>query len=81
MRLDKFLKVSRLIKRRTLAKEACDHGKVWVNGKMAKAAAEINPGDKLTIKMGVKEQTVEVLQTPATIRSEQAEHLYKVITT
>jgi len=79
MRLDKFLKVSRLIKRRTLAKEICDAGGVEVNRRPAKAGTEIKPGDVITIKLGNRWQTVEVLATPANIAAVQAKETYKVL--
>ena len=61
MRLDKFLKVSRLIKRRTVANEACDAGRVMVNGKPAKASAQIKPGDVIEIQFGTRNVKAEVL--------------------
>lgn len=79
MRLDKFLKVSRIIKRRTLAKEVCDSGRVSVNGRPAKPGAEISPGDKLELDFGTKRVIVEVLETPNTVRAEQAKDLYRVL--
>lgn len=79
MRLDKFLKVSRLIKRRTLAKEICDAGGVEVNRRLAKAGTEIKPGDVITIKLGNRWQTVQVLATPANIAATQAKETYKVL--
>ena len=68
MRLDKYLKVSRLIKRRTVANEACDAGRVSVNGKPAKASAEVKAGDIITIGFGNKEVKVEVLSVQETER-------------
>ena len=62
MRLDKYLKVSRLIKRRTVANEACDNGRVLVNGKVAKASQEVKAGDKIEIGLGSRTLAVEVLQ-------------------
>lgn len=61
MRLDKFLKVSRLIKRRTVANEACDAGRVLVNGNVAKASVKVKPGDVIEIQFGTKNVKVEVL--------------------
>ena len=69
MRLDKYLKVSRLIKRRTVANEACDSGRVLINDKPAKASANVKEGDILTISFGNKEVKVEVLDVQETVRS------------
>ena len=79
MRLDKFLKVSRIIKRRTVANEACAGGRVTVNGKAAKPGADVKPGDVLTIRFGEHLGTYEVLSTAETVRKEQADQLYRVI--
>ena len=79
MRLDKFLKVSRIIKRRTLAKEVCDSGRVSVNGRPAKPGVEIKTGDKLELDFGTKRVLVEVLGTPTTVRADQAKDLYQVL--
>ena len=79
MRLDKYLKVSRIIKRRTVANEACAGGRVTVNGKVAKPGADVKPGDVLTIRFGEHLGTYEVLSTAETIRKEQADQLYRVI--
>ena len=72
MRLDKYLKVSRLIKRRTVANEACDNGRVSVNGKVAKASLEIKPGDKIEIALGARTLAVEVLQVAEAVRKDDA---------
>ena len=72
MRLDKYLKVSRLIKRRTVANEACDNGRVSINGKVAKAGAEIKVGDKIEIALGTRVLAVEVLQVMETVRKDDA---------
>ena len=79
MRLDKFLKVSRLIKRRTVAKEACGAGKVTVNGKVARASQDIKVGD--TIEITIRERTlkVQVEKVIATAYKDEAAQLYKVI--
>lgn len=79
MRLDKYLKVSRLIKRRTVANEACDAGRVSVNGKPAKASAEVKAGDIITIGFGNKEVKVEVLSVQETIRKEEAKELFRYL--
>ncbi|MGF7015771.1 ribosomal 50S subunit-recycling heat shock protein [Ornithinibacillus bavariensis] len=79
MRLDKFLKVSRLIKRRTLAKEVADQGRISINGSQAKASSTVAVGDKLEIRFGQKLVTVEVTSLKETVRKEEAEMLYKII--
>lgn len=79
MRLDKFLKVSRLIKRRTVANEACDAGRVLVNDRPAKASAQVKAGDTIEIQFGGKAVKVEVLDVKDTVRKEDAENLYKYL--
>ncbi|MBP3542633.1 MAG: RNA-binding S4 domain-containing protein [Lachnospiraceae bacterium] len=79
MRLDKFLKVSRLIKRRTIANEACDAGRVFVNGRAAKASATIKEGDEIEIQFGTKAVKVQVLDVQETTRKDEAKELYKYI--
>ncbi len=79
MRLDKYLKVSRLIKRRTVANEACDGGRVMINGKVAKASADVKVGDTITIAFGNKEVKVEVLDVQETVRKDEAKELFKYI--
>ena len=79
MRLDKYLKVSRLIKRRTIANEACDAGRVFINDKPAKAAANVKVGDTITISCGNKEVKVEVLDVTETVRKEEAKELFKYL--
>lgn len=79
MRLDKFLKVSRIIKRRTVAKEICDKGRIEINGRPAKPAAEVKAGDNLVIRFGRKTLAVEVLATPAAVRAGDARDMYRVI--
>lgn len=79
MRLDKYLKVSRLIKRRTIANEACDAGRVMVNDKVAKASQEIKAGDTITIGFGNKEVKVEVLTVQETIRKEEAKEMFRYL--
>ena len=76
MRLDKFLKVSRLIKRRTVANEACDAGRVSLNGKPAKASAAVKTGDILEIEFGNKAVKVEVLDVQETVKKEEARELF-----
>ena len=80
MRLDKFLKVSRLIKRRTVANEACDNGRVLINDKPAKASSAVKEGDILTIKFGNRDVQVLVLDVRETVRKEEAEGMYKQLT-
>ena len=77
MRLDKFLKVSRLIKRRTVANEACDNGRVSVNGRPVKASYDVKVGDRLEIAMGARTVAVEVLQVSETVRKDDAAGMYK----
>lgn len=79
MRLDKYLKVSRLIKRRTVANEACDAGRVLINGTVAKAGTNVKVGDKITIIFGNKETNVEVIAVEETVKKEAAAELYKYI--
>lgn len=79
MRLDKFLKVSRLIKRRTVANEACDAGRVLVNGKTARASLNVKEGDIIEIQFGTKAVKVEVLDVQETVRKEEAKELYKYL--
>ena len=79
MRLDKYLKVSRLIKRRTVANEACDAGRVLVNGKPARASYDVKVGDILTVQLGAREQRAEVLQVSETVRKEEAGELYRIL--
>ncbi len=79
MRLDKYLKVSRIIKRRTVANEACSGGRVTVNGKVAKPGADVKPGDVLTIRFGEHLGTYEVLSVAETVRKEQADQLYRIV--
>lgn len=79
MRIDKYLKNSRLIKRRTVAKEACDGGRITINGKVAKAGSEVKEGDEITIVFGTKEVTVRVKEVRDSVRKEDADSLYEVI--
>ena len=79
MRLDKYLKVSRLIKRRTIANEACDAGRVMINDKPAKASSTVKAGDVITISFGNKEVKVEVLDVTETVRKEEAKELFKYL--
>ena len=79
MRLDKFLKVSRLIKRRTVANEACDAGRVQLNGKTAKASSDVSVGDVIQISFGTREVRGEVLDVQETTRKEDAKELVKFL--
>ena len=79
MRLDKYLKVSRLIKRRTVANEACDAGRVLVNEKPAKASVNVKIGDKIEILFGTKSVKVEVIDVQETVKKEAAQDLYRYI--
>ena len=79
MRLDKYLKVSRLIKRRTVANEACDSGRVLINDKPAKASANVKEGDIITISFGNKEVKVEVLDVQETVKKEEAKELFRYL--
>ncbi len=79
MRLDKFLKVSRLIKRRTVANEACDAGRVAVNGKTAKASLNVKVGDEIEITFGSRTVRVEVLQIADTSRKEEAGEMFRYL--
>ena len=79
MRLDKFLKVSRIIKRRTVANEACDQGRVTVNGKVARASYDVKVGDVLELKFGEKIAKMEVLNVVEHVGKDAAAELYRVI--
>lgn len=79
MRLDKYLKVSRIIKRRTVANEACSLGRVTVNDKVAKPATDVNVGDIISVRMGAKRLTAEVLLIKETVRKEDADSMYRII--
>ncbi|CUX50117.1 MULTISPECIES: RNA-binding S4 domain-containing protein [Clostridia] len=79
MRLDKFLKVSRLIKRRTVANEACDAGRVLVGGKPAKASLNVKQGDIIEIHFGTSSVKVEVLDVAETVKKDEAKELYRYL--
>ena len=79
MRLDKFLKVSRIIKRRTIANEACDAGRVSINGRTAKAGAEVKLGDIIEISFGDKTVKAEVTKIAETVRKEEAAEMFRYI--
>ena len=80
MRLDKYLKVSRIIKRRTVANEACDAGRVTINGRPAKASADVKEGDILEIQFGTKPVRVEVLGVRETVKKEEAKDMFRYLT-
>ena len=79
MRIDKYLKVSRLIKRRTVATEACNSGRITVNGKVAKASTDVKEGDVIVIGFGEKQTKVRVLKIVEFIKAEQADTLFEAI--
>ena len=79
MRLDKYLKVSRLIKRRTVANEACDAGRVLINGKVAKASVNVKAGDIIEIGFGTRAVKVEVLSVAETVKKDEAKDLFRYI--
>ncbi len=79
MRLDKYLKVSRLIKRRTVANEACDAGRVAVNGKPARASYDVKVGDEIVLTLGTREVRVEVVAVQETVAKNDAALLYKLL--
>lgn len=79
MRLDKFLKVSRIIKRRSVAKEIADQGRILISNRPAKSSSQVVAGDTLTIKFGNKTETVKVNQIVETTKKSEAENMYKII--
>lgn len=79
MRLDKYLKTTRLIKRRTVANEACDNSLVEVNGKPARASYEVKVGDRISLRFGVRTVTVEVLSVQENVRQAEAAALYRQV--
>ena len=79
MRLDKYLKTARLIKRRTVANEACDNGLVSVNGKPARASYDVKVGDVITLRFGVRTVAVEVLEVQENVRQADAAALYREV--
>ena len=79
MRIDKFLKVSRIIKRRTVAKEVCDGGKVKINGRVAKAGTDVAPGDEIEIQFGEKIFRARIKEVRETVPAKEADSLYEVL--
>ncbi|QGU00526.1 hypothetical protein SYNTR_1932 [Candidatus Syntrophocurvum alkaliphilum] len=79
MRLDKFLKISRIIKRRTVAKDFAENERVLINGKVAKPSTEVNQGDLITIQTGNKKNVYEVIELKDNVKANEAKNLYKII--
>jgi ribosomal 50S subunit-recycling heat shock protein len=79
MRLDKYLKVSRLIKRRTVANEACDAGRVLINDKPAKASTAVKAGDVVEIQFGTRTLRAEILKVQETVKKEEAQDMYRLL--
>ncbi|MCD7872184.1 MAG: RNA-binding S4 domain-containing protein [Clostridiales bacterium] len=79
MRLDKYLKVSRIIKRRTVANEACDAGRIEVNGKIQRASYDVKIGDKITVNMGNNQRKFEVVEINEHVLKENAGSMYKIL--
>lgn len=79
MRVDKYLKISRLIKRRTVAHDASEEGRIFVNGKQVKPAAQVRPGDIVEIQFGTSRMKVRVLSTPEHVLKDDAANLYEII--
>ena len=79
MRLDKYLKVSRLIKRRTIANEACDSGRISVNGKVQRASYDVKVGDVISISFGERQVEAKVLSEKEPIRKDEAEELFEYV--
>lgn len=79
MRLDKFLKVSRIIKRRTVAKDFAESERVMINGRVAKPSSEVKKGDIITIQVGERKTTVEVLEIKENVKAAEAKNLYRTI--
>lgn len=79
MRIDKYLKVSRLIKRRTVAKDVCDGEKISINGRVVKPSAEVKAGDRIILEMANRILEVKVLATPNSIKANEAHTLYEII--
>ncbi len=79
MRIDKYLKVSRIIKRRTIAQEACDHERVFINGKAAKASTNVKIGDIIEIRFGAQTAKYEVLEIKEHVKKEEINNLYRIL--
>ena len=79
MRLDKYLKVSRIIKRRSLAKDFAENERVMVNGRLAKPSAEVKAGDIITLRVGAKETSYQIISVADNVKAADAQELYKII--
>lgn len=79
MRIDKYLKISRIIKRRTIAQEACDAGRVMVNDKLAKSSTDVKVGDTIEIRFGTQTSKYEILEVKEHVKKEETEHMYRTI--
>ena len=79
MRIDKYLKLTRIIKRRTIAQEACDQERVWINGKIAKAGSQVKIGDQIEINFGGKVTKYEVLEIKEHVKKEETDNLYRIV--
>jgi ribosomal 50S subunit-recycling heat shock protein len=79
MRLDKYLKVSRIIKRRTVAKDFAENERVMVNGRVAKPSSEVKAGDIISLRVGAKETSYEILDIGANVKANEAKNLYRVV--
>lgn len=79
MRIDKYLKISRIIKRRTIAQEACDSERVMINGKVAKASTDVKVGDIIEIRFGNNTSKYEVLEIKEHVKKEETENMYRMV--
>lgn len=79
MRIDKYLKISRIIKRRTIAQEACDSGRVMINDKLAKSSTDVKVGDVIEIRFGNNTAKYEVLEVKDHVRKEETENMYRIV--
>lgn len=79
MRIDKYLKISRIIKRRTIAQEACDSGRVMINDKLAKASSDVKVGDVIEIRFGTNTSKYEVLEIKEHVKKEETDNLYRML--
>ncbi|MBU3803224.1 MAG: RNA-binding S4 domain-containing protein [Candidatus Cellulosilyticum pullistercoris] len=79
MRIDKYLKISRIIKRRTIAQEACDSGRVMINDKLAKSSTDVKVGDMIEIRFGNNTVKYEVLEVKEHVKKEETENMYRIV--
>lgn len=79
MRIDKYLKISRIIKRRTIAQEACDSGRVMINDKVAKSSTDVKVGDVIEIRFGTNTSKYEVLEIKEHVKKEETENMYRMV--